>query len=144
MLHDILPRLEGMKYLILIDVSSGYHNLKLDEKLYLTFSCLFGRYQYVRLPFGAASAGDMVWKKTVELFSSMLNVSGIADDLLIAGFDEYSRSHNEMLEKVLQICRQVNLKLNKDICLFRCTSIPFFGEIISQQSGIQTHAKFKH
>ena len=25
---------------------------------------------------------------------------------------------------------QVNLKLNKDKCHFRCTSVPFFGEII--------------
>ena len=32
MLNDILPRLEGMKYLMLIDVSVGYHNLKIDDK----------------------------------------------------------------------------------------------------------------
>ena len=28
------------------------------------------------------------------------------------------RDHDEMLEKVLQICRQANLKHNKDKCLF--------------------------
>ena len=46
MLNHILPRLAGVKYLMLGDVSSGYHNLKLDDKSsYLTaFSCLFGRY----------------------------------------------------------------------------------------------------
>ena len=31
-LNDILPRLAGMKCLTLTDVSSGYHNLKLNEK----------------------------------------------------------------------------------------------------------------
>ena len=31
------------------------------------------------------------------------------------------------------ICRQVNLKLNRNKYLFICTSIPFMGEIISQQ-----------
>ena len=43
---NILPRLAGVKYLTLIDTSSGYHNLKLDEQSsYLTtFSCPFGRY----------------------------------------------------------------------------------------------------
>ena len=35
-------------------------------------------------------------------------------------------------EKVLQICRQANSELNIDKCLFRWTSIPFFGEIIPQ------------
>ena len=31
-LNDILPELNNAKYLSLIDVSSGYHNLKLDER----------------------------------------------------------------------------------------------------------------
>ena len=32
-LNDILAKLAGIKYLTLIDTSSGYHNVKLDEKL---------------------------------------------------------------------------------------------------------------
>ena len=31
-LNDILLNLNNAKYISLIDVSSGYHNLKLDEK----------------------------------------------------------------------------------------------------------------
>ena len=31
-LNDILPKLNSAQYLSLIDASSGYHNLKLDEK----------------------------------------------------------------------------------------------------------------
>ena len=40
-LNDILPKLNNTKYLSLIHASSGYHNLKLDERLsYLTmFTC---------------------------------------------------------------------------------------------------------
>ena len=43
-LNDNLPKLNNAKYLSLIDVSSAYHNLKLDEKSsYLTMSaCQFG------------------------------------------------------------------------------------------------------
>ena len=40
-----------VSYLSIIDGSSGYHNLKLDEKSYLTtFACQFGRYRYKQLP----------------------------------------------------------------------------------------------
>ena len=47
-----------------MDASSGYHNLKFDEKSYLTtFSCNFGRYSYVRIPSGAAPKGDMFQRK---------------------------------------------------------------------------------
>ena len=47
-LNDILPRLNNVKYMSIIDASSGYHNLKLDEKSsYLTtLACPFGQYQY--------------------------------------------------------------------------------------------------
>ena len=58
---------------------------------------------------------------------------GIRDDILIAGFDEQGKDQNEMLEQVLQVCRQVNLKLNKDKYLFNCTGIPFFGELINDK-----------
>ena len=60
----------------------------------------------------------------------MPNVFGIGDDILIAGFDEEGKDYNEALRKVLQVIRQANLKLTK-INVFRCTSIPFYGEVIS-------------
>ena len=49
-LNDIFPKLNNVKYLYLIDLSSGYHNLNLDERSsYLTaFVCQFGRYIYKR------------------------------------------------------------------------------------------------
>ena len=65
-----------------------------------------------------------------KLFQGLPNVFGIADDILIAGFDDMERDHDATLDKVLKICRQVNLKLNKDRCLFWCTGIPFFGKEI--------------
>ena len=43
----------------------------------------------------------------------MANVLGIADEILIAGFDEHCSDYNGILKKVVQICRQSNLKLNK-------------------------------
>ena len=87
-LNTFLPGLIGVKFCMLIYVSPGYHNLKLDDKSsYLTFECLFDKYQYVRLPFQASPVGDIFQKKISQLFSSMLNVTGIADDILIAGFD---------------------------------------------------------
>ena len=53
-INDILPRLACVKYLTLIDASSGYNNSKLGEKSsYLTtFSCPFGKYQYIIQQFG--------------------------------------------------------------------------------------------
>ena len=127
-----------MRYLSLIDVSSGYHYLRLDEKssYLMTFPCQCGRYRYKCLPFGAAPVGDMFQHKIDEIFNDMSNVFGITDDVLVVGYEDDGKDPDETMQKVLQRCREVNLKLNKDKCHFRCTSIPFFGEVILR-NGVQ-------
>ena len=46
-LNDIIPKFNSVKYMSIIDASSGYHCLQLDNKSsYLTtFACPFGRYR---------------------------------------------------------------------------------------------------
>ena len=74
--------------------------------------------------------------KINEIFKYLPYVFGIADDILVVGYDTDGKDHNEMLQQLLQISRQVYLKLNKDKCHFRCTSVPFLGEVISRH-GMQ-------
>ena len=134
-LNDILPKLTGVKYMSIIDASSGYHNLKLDKKSsYLTtFACQFGRYRDKCLPFGAAPAGNMFQHKIDEIFNDIPNVFRIADDILVIEYNNDGKDHDEAVYDVLKRCWDVNLKLNKDKCHFRCMSIPFFGEISLQR-----------
>ena len=72
--NDVLPRLASIKYLTLINSTSGYHNLKLDERpSYLgRFSCPLGRYIYIRIPFRAVPVGDMFQKKIDELYAKCI------------------------------------------------------------------------
>ena len=80
----------------------------------------------------AAPVGDMFQYKIDEMFNDMPNVSGIADDILVIGYDNDGKDHDKAVYSVLKQCQDVNLKLNKDKCHFRCTSILFFGEIVSR------------
>ena len=101
-LNDILSRLAGIKYFSLIDASLHYHNSKLDEQSsYLTTcSCPFGRYRYIQLQFGVVSVGNMFQRKIDELLKGLSNIFGIADDNLIAGFDDLRRDHDATLGKL--------------------------------------------
>ena len=127
-----------MQYMSTIDVSSSYHNLRLDmQSSYLTtFTCPFGRYRCKHLWFGAVLAGDMFQCKINEIFNDMPNVFGIADDILVIGYNKDGADHDKAVYNVLRWCQDVNLKLNKDKCHFRCTSIQFFGKVVSRE-GIQ-------
>ena len=62
----------------------------------------------------------------------MPNIFGITDDILVVDYEDNGRDDDDTVQKVLQRCRKVNVKLNKDKCHFRCTFIPFFGEVISR------------
>ena len=137
-LNTILPRLNNVQYLSIIDEISGYHNLQLHmQSSYLTtFACPFGRYQYKHLPFGAAPVGDMFQCKIDEIFNDMPNIFGITDDILVIGYNKNRADHDKAVYSMLRWCWEVNLKLNRDKCHFRCTSIPFFGKIVSRE-GIQ-------
>ena len=77
-------------------------------------------------------AGDMCQRKIDVIFKDLPDMIGIADDILVVGYDSDGKDHDNTLWKVPKICRQVKLKLNKDKCHFRCTSVPCFGEMISR------------
>ena len=139
-LNDILQKLNNVRYLSLIDASSRYHSLRLDKKSsYLTiFACLVGRCRYTRLPLGVAPAGDIFQQKIDEVFNDMPNVFGIANYNVVVECEDDDRDHGKMVQSVLQRCREVSLKLNKDKCHFRCTSVPFFRDVISR-NGVQQY-----
>ena len=80
----------------------------------------------------AVTTGDMFLRKVDEIFKDLPNVFGISYDNSSVGYNVDGKDHNNKVWRVLQICRQVNLKLNKDNFYFRCTSIPFFSEVISR------------
>ena len=119
-------------------MSSGYHNLRLDEesKYLMIFACQSEKYRYKQLPFGAVPAGNIFLQKIDEIFNDMPSVFGIADDIIVVGYKDDGRDHDETVQKVLHRCSEVNVKLNKDKCHFRCMSVPFFREVISS-NGVE-------
>ena len=74
----------------------------------------------------------------------MPNIFGIVDDILVIGYDENGADNDAAVHKVLWRCKEVSLKLNKEKCHFRCTSISFFwrGDI-EKRSHNQDPQKIK-
>ena len=54
----------------------------------------------------------MLQRKIDKLLHELPSVFGIPDDILIAGFDNFGRDHDKIVDKVLEIFRKTNLKLN--------------------------------
>ena len=84
-------------FFTVVDSLKGYHQVPLDaESIDLTsFSTLFGRYQYKRLPFGVVHARDDYDRQVVDVFDDMYNCRRIVEDILI-----YSETYVEHLNLV--------------------------------------------
>ena len=84
----------------------------------------------MRLPF--STTPDMIQCKINEIFKELPNVFGIADNILIVGYNADGKGCDRMLTQVIQIYHKENFKLNKGKCHFRYMRVPSIGEIISR------------
>jgi hypothetical protein len=131
-LDDVLSKLNGATCFSIIDARSGYWNIKLDQQssLYTTFNSPYGRYRFLRLPFGLVCAQDIFQRKVDETFSGLAGVTGIADDIIVYGYKSDHSDHDENLHAVMQRAHETGLKFNIEKCQIRCESIPFFGHVV--------------
>ena len=86
-LEETLPLLTNARFFTKLDARSGYCNIKLtDSSSYLTtFNTPFGRYRYLRLPFGLKSSQDEFQRKIDECFEGLPGVVALVDDVLVFG-----------------------------------------------------------
>ena len=127
---DIYHHLCNAKYLTVIDFKKCYWQCLLDEESsYLTtFNTPYGRFRFVRLPFGVNVSGDAVQRKTYEIYNPLPNVIGIADDIIIWGDKEDGSDHNVALACFLQVTCENGLHINFDKIQYKTTEVTLFGK----------------
>ena len=132
-IEEVASKLSGAKYFTVFDCKKGFWQLKLNEsssKL-LTFNSPFGRYRFVRMPFGISPAPEIYQSKMTDLFKDIPNVQIIMDDILI--HSKTKDEHDKIVRLVLDRCRKVNLKLNPDKVKYQTDSVKYIGHIISKE-----------
>ncbi|XP_056017509.1 uncharacterized protein K02A2.6-like [Ostrea edulis] len=133
---EVIEKLPQAKVFSKFDATHGFWHIKLDEpssKL-LTFNTPFGRYRYMRLPFGISSAPEVFSKRVQEMFSDLSGVECIVDDILVWG--ETTAEHDSRVQQMLQRCREMNFKLNKNKVEFRVPEVRYVGHLITN-NGIK-------
>ena len=72
-LEDIQAKLAGSKYFTTLDCSTGYWHVKLSKKSsYLTtFNTPYGRFRYLRMPYGISSAQEIFQKKVSQVLEGI-------------------------------------------------------------------------
>ncbi|XP_019220499.2 uncharacterized protein LOC109204242 [Oreochromis niloticus] len=134
--EEITCEMAGARYFTKLDSSQGFWQLKLDESStkYCTFNTPFGRYCFLRLPFGIISASEIFHRAMEHIIEGLEGVRVYVDDIIIWG--STMQEHKERLIRVFERVRKYGLKLNKSKCQFGVQEIVFLGDKLSAQ-GVQ-------
>ena len=132
-IEDILLEIPEATVFSKLDAVSGYRQIKLcsESQKLCTFNTPLGRHSITRLPYGLKSAGEVYQRSVSNMVQDIEGCEAIVDDILIWGKD--IEEHDERLKHVLDRIREHNMKLNRDKCEFRKSSISYVGHELTGQ-----------
>lgn len=130
---DIKSNLVGMKYFTVMDMKEAFYHIELDDESadLCTFITPFGRYRFLRLPFGIITAPEVFQKMAMVVFEGINEVTVYFDDLIIATKTE--QEHRCVLNKVIDRANKWGIKFNSDKVQFMKKSVKYIGMIFSEK-----------
>ena len=137
-IDDLLPDLSKAKVFSVCDVKNGFWHVELDEaSSYLTtFGTPFGRYRWLKLPFGISPAPEYFQHRLDQAIEGLPGVRTVADDILITGegdtLQDAIKDHDKKLLALLARCRDKGVKLNKEKFKLRMTEVPYVGHVLTK------------
>ena len=139
-IDDVLPQLAEAKVFSLCDAKDGFLQVKLSEKSshLTTFWTPYGRYKWKRMPFGISTAPEEFQRRLSTSLEGLKGVSVVADDILIYG--KYRAEHDKNLRKFLKRASECELKLNKKMCRFHMTELPYIEHVLTSE-GVKPDPK---
>ena len=140
--EDIAPNLTKAKVFSVVDAKDGFLQVVLDEpSSYLTTIWIpFGRYRWLRVPFGIKSAPEEFQMRLDECLEGLENIAVIHDDIVIFRSgeitEEATATPDVAFKALLDRCRARGLKLNKKKLRFKLSKVEYMGHIPGSE-GLQ-------
>ena len=132
LIADILDKIQEAKYITVIDLKSGFHQVKIAKKdrHKTAFTFNFGHYQYKRLPMGLKSS-PATFQRLIDLV--LAGIQGVEafvyiDDILILA--KTIEEHEERCRKLFLRLRNANMTIEPKKCEFMKEKAEYLGHIV--------------
>ncbi len=124
---------ENAKIFTKLDALKGYHQCPLheDSQPLTTFITPFGRFKYLRAPYGISSISEHYNRRMDDAFAGLVGYRRIVDDVVI--YDSDPAQHNDHVRQFLQRCAERQITLNTDKWEFAQPQVTFAGFALSAQ-----------
>ncbi|CAG9092967.1 unnamed protein product [Plutella xylostella] len=142
-IEELFSKLQGNNYFSTLDLTSGYHQILMDDSSIeaTAFSTPDGHYEFLRMPFGLKNAPATFQRMMNNVLKEEIakNVCLVyLDDIII--YSENKQDHINKLQQVFEALRRANLKVNKNKCVFMEEEIEFLGHILNK-NGLKPNQK---
>ena len=128
--EDIFSQLNSAKYFSTLDLRAGYHHIELTTDLIpkTAFTSPFGKYEYVKVPFGLAQAPAYFQELMTGVLKDLPFAMAYLDDIII--YSSTPEEHLEHIKTVFEkLCHaKLSMKLSK--CHFFAKEIQYLGHIL--------------
>ena len=129
--EDIFSKLNGAKYFSTLDLWAGYHHIPLDKPSIpkTAFNSPFGKYEYVKVPFGLAQAPAYFQELMTDILKEFDFAIACLDDIII--FSRMAEEHLSHIKQVFEKFRNAKLSMKFSECHFFTMEIQYLGHILS-------------
>jgi len=130
-----LAQLHGSKVFTKLDANAGFHQVKLSQQsqLLTTFLSPFGRFCFLRMPFGISSGPEYFTARMTQILRQT-QAHCQMDDVIVG--TPAVDGHEETLIPVLQKLEKAGVTLNPSKCEFLKPKVDFVGHTVTED-GIQ-------
>ena len=133
--EDIFLKLNGAKYFSTLDLHTGYHHIPLEEGSIpkTAFTSPFGKYEYLKVPFGLAQALAYFQELMNKVLKDLTFIIAYLDDIII-----YSKTAKEQLDhlQVFHKPHNAEFTMKSSKCHFFGKEIQYLGHFLSS-TGIK-------
>ena len=132
--EDILARLGKAKYFTTLDLRSAYYHIALDKQSIkqTAFCTPFGKYEYLKLPFGLVQAPSYFQKLMNKVLNELNFTFAYLDDIII--FSNTAEEHLKHIPIVMNRLKIAQLKLKKRKCSFFKKELYYLSHLLTTDS----------
>ena len=143
----MLDNVGGKEVYSFTDGFSGYHQIRihLEDRSKTTFATEWGSFQYTVMPFGLKNAPAIFSRVVVAVFKEYIHkfLEVYFDDWTVFGLID---NHIGYLRLMLEKCRQYQISINLNKCIFCAPFGILLGHIVCRQGLMvdPTNKNFHH
>ena len=131
--EDIFSQLNGAKYFSTLDLRAGYHHIRLttDSIPKTAFTSPFGKYEYVKVPFGLAQAPAYFQELMTGVLKDLPFAMAYLDDIII--YSSTPEEHLQHIKTVFEKLGHAKLSVKLSKCHFFTKEIQYLRHILGME-----------